>query len=801
MTESFLFPPQTELIEQGLLETRYNTLLNMSTGSGKTYISELAIEKTVADGYKAIYLTPLRALADEKYISFKERFPAVNVGVFTGDTISKYGKMSCSYKQAQIYIMTPERLDACLRNWRGNWSWLPDINLIVVDEFHLLGDNSRGTRLEGVLTRIQRLNPFTKIMGLSATMPNVDGLSDWLNGVYYKSDWRNVPLKKTIIQFKSAKGKPSLMIAEVKKCIKKKGQSLVFVNSRSRTQELAERLTEQGFKAAFHHAGLKKETRTKVENDFRNKEIDVLVCTSTLEMGLNLPARQVVVYDSYQFNGSGFDPLPVWKFMQRAGRAGRYKLDAEGEVVLLLPKWVSDDKYVSEECEPVLSQLTNDKLMVEQLLIELSCGYCRTREELTDVFLPLTLYKKQHRAAAIDITLNQMILADMLAIKENESDEGEKIRILKPTRIGRLAVKFMFSPSSILLMKNIYTSIEKPYLFDLLLMVTLTEDCNPVLRANYEDVECLVDIISPIPSNILKMSLEQLRNKVKDCPTTQRLLAGIKMAAICYALTEDKDKAYLAKALDVYETDIEMLKENVVRILDGMTSLLKIIDNEDEDPEQEVIDLLTPSKVCARLSAMLFYELDSQTVNLASIPGVGGKTAKLLAGNGYSTVDEIANLECADLTKLERIGKKSAKRIIDGAKNIINKGLIVDYSEEKEITSISVKSIKSKICPYRLKRSMELSVFEFNDKLPDEEGSFIVEGGREGHFVKIRLSQYTCDCMDFEKHRHDCKHILTIKRHLGDEEVLKATKKIKEDKNGSIKEALSSLWFSATKTK
>ena len=181
-----LFPPQEEVINSGLLEKNEHSILNMATGSGKTFLAELAIESVLESGYKVIYVTPLRALASQQQEKWGQRFSKYKVGIFTGETIQKSTTKS-SYSKAQLLIMTPERLDACMRNWRSHWTWFPDVSLVVIDEFHILGQAGRGPRLEGTITRMIRLNPFLRIIGLSATIPNDDELASWLHGIFFRS--------------------------------------------------------------------------------------------------------------------------------------------------------------------------------------------------------------------------------------------------------------------------------------------------------------------------------------------------------------------------------------------------------------------------------------------------------------------------------------------------------------------------------------------------------------------------------------------------------------------------------------
>ena len=172
-----LNPPQEEVVARGLLTSGFNCVLQMPTGAGKTWLAEQAIDSMLRAGARAIYLTPLRALANELVERWTRRFEGHEVGVFTGE----YGQRQAypvPFDRARLLIMTPERLDACTRNWRSHWGWLPEVNLLVVDELHLLGERGRGPRLEGALMRARRLNPFLQLIGLSATPHRRDSTSE-----------------------------------------------------------------------------------------------------------------------------------------------------------------------------------------------------------------------------------------------------------------------------------------------------------------------------------------------------------------------------------------------------------------------------------------------------------------------------------------------------------------------------------------------------------------------------------------------------------------------------------------------
>src|SRR4051812_7801971 len=139
-----MYPPQQEIGELGLLGGPFSCVLNTPTGSGKTWLSQQAIQATVEAGGRAIYLTPLRALAAEVTERWSRSMDGISVGVFTGDFGTPAKSFPVPFDKAQVLVMTPERLDACTRAWRSHWNWIPEVDLLVIDEVHLLADPNRG---------------------------------------------------------------------------------------------------------------------------------------------------------------------------------------------------------------------------------------------------------------------------------------------------------------------------------------------------------------------------------------------------------------------------------------------------------------------------------------------------------------------------------------------------------------------------------------------------------------------------------------------------------------------------------
>ena len=172
-----LFPPQKESLPHSLNGS--NILLTIPTASGKSLIAYLTIIHRLTNdlvGQRAIYVVPLKALAQEKFNDLSEiaKNTDLKVGMATGDREGE----SSSIENADIIICTSEKLDSLIRT-KSNI--MDKIGILVVDEFHLMNDPRRGPTLEIVISRIRHRKPDVQIIALSATVGNSERLSKWLN--------------------------------------------------------------------------------------------------------------------------------------------------------------------------------------------------------------------------------------------------------------------------------------------------------------------------------------------------------------------------------------------------------------------------------------------------------------------------------------------------------------------------------------------------------------------------------------------------------------------------------------------
>jgi len=322
-----------------------NGLLNAPTGSGKTYalwlpiilnyIKENPTYKTKhKPGLKAIWITPLRALsveikqAAEKVAS--DLGTQMTVGIRSGDTSSSE-RTKQKTKMPDLLITTPESLQLLLATKEYD-KIFANCSAIVVDEWHELLGTKRGVQMELALSRLKNVSPKLRIWGISATIGNLELAQEVLLGTKSKSLQNSVLIKakinkkitvKSIIPEKMEtypwRGHMGLhLIKEVAAIIKNSKTTLIFTNTRSQCelwfQALLDKYPEFAGEMAMHHGSIARETRVWIESAIKNEELKVVVCTSSLDLGVDFAPVETII----QVGG----PKGVARFLQRAGRSG-----------------------------------------------------------------------------------------------------------------------------------------------------------------------------------------------------------------------------------------------------------------------------------------------------------------------------------------------------------------------------------------------------------------------------------------------------------------------------------------------
>lgn len=472
-----LYPHQEEAIKS--FREGNNLMVSVPTASGKTLIAYSAIIDSISEGRKAVYVVPLRALATEKFQELRIlRDSGVRVRIAIGD----YDEGSSVIQNSDITICTSEKFDSILRH---DPSILYGIGLVIVDETHMLHDTERGPTLEFILTLIKHVNPDIRLICLSATVVNHGEISRWLNCEAIVSDFRPVPLTKAIVfkgsiiysDGKSEKIKGDELEHLIEKHVSEGGQILVFVNSRKRALEMAERYSEiipfqfqgdlepgdeedindekirelsaRGY--GFHHAGLSSRQRNHIEEMFRNGSIKVLFATPTLAAGVNLPARAVFIRDISRYSNGHSDFISNMEIDQMLGRAGRPAYDREGFAYI----YASTDKAFSRAKEainglpdPVQSRIGKNTTVRKWILPLVCMGICRNVEEI-EAFFSKTLFSLQKPLSNISNhiteTLDFLVENEFLTVKGNT---------YKETTFGSMVSELYIDPVTALILRD-----------------------------------------------------------------------------------------------------------------------------------------------------------------------------------------------------------------------------------------------------------------------------------------------------------------------------------------------------------
>ncbi|NYB52272.1 MAG: DEAD/DEAH box helicase [Methanobacteriaceae archaeon] len=414
-----LNPAQVAVLDAGLLDESENYIIAIPTASGKTLLGVLAALRTILDGGKVVYAVPLLSIQNEKIKEFKK---------FEDHGI-KVGKHPSS---SDLAVMVFESYDALTR---FSWNTLSDIDLVIVDEFHMIGEYSRGPTIECAITRSRMLNEGIRIIALSATLQNMEELSTWLGARVVEHDYRPVPLFKEVLNAEEygTKNKNDVILQILKDSMDESSQALVFVSTRRFTESLANYLAgkikrnlpqekKKDFKKvaekildvprrrgslptevclklaecaengmAFHHAGLFDRQKEIIEEEFREGNLLMITATPSLMYGVNLPSKNVIIRDYTRWTSQGPQPIPVFDYLQMSGRAGRPGFDKKGYSYLIgktLPEAEQlQYQYIYGEIETTNSRLLENRDAVyRQIISQVAAGMAKNPEKLLEFF-------------------------------------------------------------------------------------------------------------------------------------------------------------------------------------------------------------------------------------------------------------------------------------------------------------------------------------------------------------------------------------------------------------------------------
>jgi helicase len=711
-----LFPPQEEAIRAGALEGR-NLVLASPTASGKTLVAEFCALKHVLErNGKIIYLTPLRALANEKFDDFKKYSALtkkngdhIRIGISTGD----FDSTDPWLERYDIIITTNEKSDSLLRH---RAKWMDEISLVIADEVHLLNDAERGPTLEVVLARLMQVNPDIQVLALSATISNVDEIAAWLKAEHVTTEWRPVPLKEGVllhdeIQYKNGDARRIEKQATdsstnlVLSTIKSGGQSLVFASTRKNAVTLAKKfageveeilskpakrsleheadkiltagertriseslaeLVKRG--TAFHHAGLGGSHRRIIEDAFRQGKIKVLTATPTLAFGVNLPARTVVIQDYRRYEaGYGYYPISVLEYKQMAGRAGRPKYDKVGEAILIAKTPDEADylleSYILARPERIWSRLAVERIMRSHVLATIAADFAHTEQGLYE-FFGRTFYAHQYDTEAI-----KGLIARILKYLYDE----EMIEVLadeiNATKFGRRVSELYVDPVSAVIIRNSLK--QEPVCLtelSLLQMIAHTPDMGPVLRPYSREIDELAIFVEEHKSEFLT----PLPSEWDDTVAYESFLGEVKTSMTLQAWIDEMSEDQIIERFTVQPGDLYRTIENTKWLLHATHELALLLSRKQAISQTRELE--------ERVAKGVKKEL----LPLVRLEGVGRVRGRIIYNAGYKTIEEIKSARLDDLTNLPLIGPRLAKKIKEQIGGFVKKETWEKLEKEDE---------------------------------------------------------------------------------------------------------------------
>ena len=684
-----LYPPQAECVRAGLLRGK-SVMVSAPTASGKTLVATLAILAHLSrgggggGGGKVVYLSPLRALAAEKFSEFK-RMEKIDLGgkrirvaISTGDFDGIERRLASS----DVLVMTNEKMDSLIRNDAG---WAGSVGLVITDEVHLMGDPHRGPTLEMVLTRLKRLDPGPQMVGLSATVTNSGEIAEWLGCRLVESGWRPVPLTEgvcsegTVVMNdgRTFEVEPTVMGLPVDlgvQSVREGGQSLLFATTRPRSMSLATKackavsalltpeearslegiskrildgnehtklvmrlaeLVRQG--AAFHHAGLSQSCREAVESGFRTHAIKLVSSTPTLAAGVNLPARRVVIasVSRYDVRYGGNLPISVLEYKQLCGRAGRPQYDDHGESVIVaggLPGDELADRYIGGEPEPVMSHIINDGSLRIHVLSAIVINPGLRKGEVLDLFSE-TLGGSRSSGTEleflIDDTLRYLLEEGLL------KGRGERYAA---TGFGKKTSRLYIDPATAIRFKRSLegASRKKGHTLGFLHLISDCDEFFPKLGLRGADHERVALLLENRSGELL----EPLYGE--DC--NRSLLA-------LHAWITESSELSMSDNLGVESGDMHRMAETGDWLLHCLRELARECDR---------ADLLGELGV---LRTRLAYGIRGELVDLVRVRGIGRVRARALHRHGIRDRAALARIPADRLAKVGKIGAALASNI------------------------------------------------------------------------------------------------------------------------------------------
>ncbi|KAL4247433.1 Meiotic Crossover Helicase [Abortiporus biennis] len=547
-----------------IMHSNENMVVSAPTGSGKTVLFELAIIRVLTQTggsrtTKCIYVAPTKALCSEKYRDWATKFQPLGIKCceMTGDTIHFGTSAWADAKDATIIVTTGEKWDSLTRNWDEHDKLLSEIGLFLVDEVHILNE-TRGSTLEVVVSRMKTRGKCVRLVFVSATVPNIHDVAGWIGGgrnggsatvKEFGEEYRPCKLSKFVygvprrqnqndFQFlksldyklyailqQHAANKPVLVFSATRRSVTDTAEQLLKEYEQATQQKKTlpwnrPRRIDHNFNdkkldklagcgIGIHHAGMTMDDRRATEDLYLKKILRVVVATSTLAVGVNLPAHTVVIKGVKMFQANGMQEYSDLDIMQMMGRAGRPQFDKEGVAIILCESDL-EAKYKALVHGQTLLESCLHLNLTEHLNSEIGLGTIQdipsAKNWLHNSFLYQRIQKNPRHYSVTQLSggnvnennswhdqIDQMVMQSVETLKATElveeTDDGNGLR---STGFGEIMSRYYLRHGT---MSLILALPERPSLRDMLEVVSASSE--------YSDIK-------------FRSGEKQIYNKIKD---------------------------------------------------------------------------------------------------------------------------------------------------------------------------------------------------------------------------------------------------------------------------------------------
>ncbi|ESO08460.1 hypothetical protein HELRODRAFT_74949, partial [Helobdella robusta] len=755
-----------------------NLIYSLPTSGGKTLVAEvLIIKQLIVNKKNALFILPYVAIVQEKVKSLS--ILGVDLNFLVHEYAGSKGRLPpVRHRKQSLYIATIEK-SASIVNSLIEDDRLSEIGLVVVDELHMIGDGTqRGVTLESTLTKFIHCSASTQIVGMSATLNNIEDLQAFLQALIYTNDfrpkenmlrlfWKAVELKeyvkvsdvlyevrdamptqvsptmkdyncihdsltfKRVIDFQYSKEMLSddpdhlygltMEVVPAESCLifchsKKNCENVALLichlierevmmeerkelvkNLRDENEDICDVLRKTvKYGVAYHHSGLTSDERLLIEEAYLNKTLCVLVCTSTLAAGVNLPAKRVILRSPF----IGRQMMTRTQYKQMIGRAGRAGFHSSGESILIAKQHdIKDVKYLIQgACESCYSSLSCSYLHKQLSNLVLTCVGLKVTRSISDVlsFLKKTLcyqqlkQKNEHARFESDVNLCLINLIGSGLIVEKflvslDDDNANNHTHLEVSKFGRAVFKGSIDLNICKLLyddlKANQSNVVLSSYLHLIFLITPYEHITNTSNPLHIDWWIYINEVACLNGDELKlMHLVGIseaylhRNAVGQ---TARIMVYLCQCSVkrfyltlmLYQLFKRNSVWKVAERFQVSRGFLQQLLSSTVSFAACVLHFCQ--------------DLLI--NFTKKLSHCCSLEL----LPLMEIPGLKIGRARLLYEAGYSNVQQIASI--TDHKQLVRnvkmIPTKTAKQLISSARMLVNERLEELLSEAETLST------------------------------------------------------------------------------------------------------------------